>query len=469
MIQQLIDHRRAVVVAAAGCGKTEIIVDAVAQSKAGRQLVLTHTNAGVSSLTKRFKRKCVDVSKYNLQTIASFSAEYAYAFPLLSKAPPKEEYETKHYYNQIYEGAEKVFSSAVGQRILRASYAGIFVDEYQDCNLLQHKLIKALAEVLPCRILGDPMQGVFAFANNDLVDWDRDVYPYFECVGELKEPWRWKNTNPELGDWIMKTRTCLERNEPIDLTQLPPTAVYWLEKDDSNQNQRNSCYHARSNKIGPCVAIHRLPNPAHKLAGQLKGQFFSDEEVEGKDLLNFCRVLESADNWQAATKMIEFASCCATYVKTELKTIAAKVEKKEKNLGKLTKYIDLAQLLFDIGDTKSYQKCHEFLRGIEKHSNFIIYRKELWCEFKRVLRYCSAHEGSSPVEMARKFRSMIGLSKKYDFDYLVSRVLLIKGLEYDQAIVLDAESLTKKEFYVAISRARKRLVILSKKQVLLFQ
>ena len=467
MIQQLIDHRRAAVVAAAGCGKTEIIVDAVAQSRGGRQLVLTHTNAGISSLTKRFNKKCVHRSKYNLQTIASFAAKYAYAFPVLANAPPQEEFGEKNYYNQIYEGAEKVFLSVVGQKILMASYAGIFVDEYQDCNILQHKVIKALAEALPCRILGDPMQGIFDFGNNDLVDWDRDVYPHFEYTGELKEPWRWVNTNPELGDWIMQTRKCLEDNEPVDLSNLPMSVV-WKMNDDIGENQRNSCQTAKWSNVGPCVAIHRFPQSAHALARHLGGAFSSDEEIEGKDLLKICGDIDRLDSQRVALELLKFVQSCATGVSSGLKRIEEKIGNCDYNMSKIRTYRDLAELLLSVVEMKSHVNCYNFVCGVEKYSEFIIFRKELWYEFKRVLRHCVSHDGVSSVEIARKFRSAIGLSKKYEFDYIVSRVLLIKGLEFDQVIVLDADILTKKEFYVAISRARKRLVILSKKPVLLF-
>ena len=50
----------------------------------------------------------------------------------------------------------------------------------------------------------------------------------------------------------------------------------------------------------------------------------------------------------------------------------------------------------------------------------------------------------------------------------VSRPLLIKGLEYDHAVVLDASSLDAQEFYVAATRGRRSLTILSTNRVLQF-
>jgi superfamily I DNA/RNA helicase len=58
------------------------------------------------------------------------------------------------------------------QQVIGSSYAGLFVDEYQDCTRAQHAIVLMLAELLPCRILGDPLQGIFGFNEDPLVDWN---------------------------------------------------------------------------------------------------------------------------------------------------------------------------------------------------------------------------------------------------------------------------------------------------------
>ena len=70
------------------------------------------------------------------------------------------------------------------RRILRASYGGLYVDEYQDCSTEQHELVLKLARDLPCRLLGDPMQGIFDF-NGQPLDWDRDVSAAFASLGRV--------------------------------------------------------------------------------------------------------------------------------------------------------------------------------------------------------------------------------------------------------------------------------------------
>ncbi len=49
---------------------------------------------------------------------------------------------------------------------------------------------------------------------------------------------------------------------------------------------------------------------------------------------------------------------------------------------------------------------------------------------------------------------------------LIGTTLLVKGLEFDHAIVLEADSLSKKELYVALTRAARSLTIISTTAVL---
>jgi hypothetical protein len=49
---------------------------------------------------------------------------------------------------------------------------------------------------------------------------------------------------------------------------------------------------------------------------------------------------------------------------------------------------------------------------------------------------------------------------------LIGTTLLVKGLEFDHAIVLDADSLSRKELYVAMTRGAKSLTIISSSPVL---
>ncbi len=157
-------QRRAVLVAPAGCGKTELIADSLKCSN-GRQLVLTHTHAGVDSLRKRFKNKGVSANSYNLETIHSFALNYASAYPSLSKIESSEP-KAREDYPKVIEAANNLLKTPLAKEVLCNSYSGAFVDEYQDCTTAQHQLIMKIADVIPCRIVGDHLQGIFDFGGN---------------------------------------------------------------------------------------------------------------------------------------------------------------------------------------------------------------------------------------------------------------------------------------------------------------
>jgi len=146
------EQKRAVIVAPAGYGKTELIAQSVAYS-GGRQLVLTHTHAGVDSLRKKFRKYNISSSKYNVETIHSFALRFAGSYPKTTKLAFEKPEENEEY-RQVISSAINLFDIKLGKDILRYSYSGIFVDEYQDCDINQHQLICKLADVLPCRIVG---------------------------------------------------------------------------------------------------------------------------------------------------------------------------------------------------------------------------------------------------------------------------------------------------------------------------
>ncbi len=65
-------------------------------------------------------------------------------------------------------------------------------------------------------------------------------------------------------------------------------------------------------------------------------------------------------------------------------------------------------------------------------------------------------------EAATRIRSDVGLQRRYtNFKYLASRTLLSKGLEFDCVIIDNTDKLNAKNFYVALTRAMKKVYIIS--------
>ena len=78
----LLSIDRGSVTAPAGCGKTQLIVDALARHHGPKPiLVLTHTNAGVMALRSRLKTAEVPTSSYKLATLDGWAMRLAATFP----------------------------------------------------------------------------------------------------------------------------------------------------------------------------------------------------------------------------------------------------------------------------------------------------------------------------------------------------------------------------------------------------
>jgi AAA domain len=202
----LLTIQRGLVVAPAGCGKTQLICDALARYN-GRKpiLVLTHTNAGVVALRNRLAKAGVNLATYHLATIDGWAIRLVTTFPersgygMVIPAQPN--------YPAIRKAAYRLLKEGHIANTLRASYAKLIVDEHQDCSIYQHAIVYYAAMVLPTCILGDPLQAIFGFGDDNLAEWEKHVCTHFPVVAELARPWRWINAKTEtLGNWLLASQ-----------------------------------------------------------------------------------------------------------------------------------------------------------------------------------------------------------------------------------------------------------------------
>lgn len=76
-------------------------------------------------------------------------------------------------------------------------------------------------------------------------------------------------------------------------------------------------------------------------------------------------------------------------------------------------------------------------------------------------------EAATLLESANNYqRALRHTGRPLRHKKLIGTTLLVKGLEYDHAILLDADSLELKELYVAMTRGSKSLTIISNSSAL---
>lgn len=457
------------VIAPAGYGKTHLIAMAV-KAATKRQLILTHTFAGVNSIRAKMNALGVPASKYQIDTIASWSLRLCLAYPKTSRW--KAEHPTSKQWNKLYECCSGLLGKQFVRRVVAATYAGIYVDEYQDCSDLQHSLVCAFAEFMPCRILGDPMQAIFDFGGGEgkPVDWALSVYPTFVCLGQLETPWRWKTAGDQnLGAWLKKARETLEQGQKIDLLNGLPACV--KRAHTTPEFLASKQYSSLIGLLGhndSVIALYggdqQSKNKTHLLARTMGGRFSSIEEVEGKDLHSFVKKLVSAKTTQRGFLLaLEFAKKCFTGVGDILTAGTKRGEVAKQSKGTKYPLVLHAANAYLKEPTSAHLKA--FFLALKANPETAAYRRDLLYRFLNVLRIHIDGGGATLTEAANLYqRDMRHTGRPISHRKLIGTTLLVKGLEYDHAVILDADTLDAKDLYVAMTRGAKTLTIVGEQR-----
>lgn len=450
--------RRCSLIAPAGFGKTHLIAQSVADHCKGRQLLLTHTHAGVRAMGSRLEAMGCSRARYHVETISGWALRYSTAYPALSGIDGQQPKGGADW-RSVYRGAVRVLESRAIAQVVQRSYDGIFVDEYQDCTISQHAVILRLADLLPCRILGDPLQGIFGF-EGDSIDWQSDVNGQFAPLDQLETPYRWQGRNAALGRWLTWVRRQLEEGKPLDLERRP-AGVWWTQADPAAQ--RAVCY-TRARDSGTIVAIHEGSRdaPCQFLARRLGGLFQCMEAVDCQELYQWAGKFDEASGRLKAALLIDIAGSCLTGVKSELATIRKRFREKAPPKGHIKKHLDVLRALEVVAGSSSASAAVAALDTIRRVPGAILFRRELWDALKKSLVEFEGGNYDSVADAAWKVRDLTRRVGRPAEKRTVSRTLLVKGLEFDHAIVLDADSLDYKQLYVAMTRGSRSLTILSK-------
>jgi len=453
------------VTAPAGCGKTQLIADALSQYIDSKPvLVLTHTNAGVSALRARLLRGGVPSSAYRVSTIDGFAMRLVAKFPLraglnarvLELANPNADYPA------IRVAVQGLLQAGHIADPIASTYSRLLVDEYQDCNTTQHAIVCSIAETLPTCILGDPMQAIFGF-RDPLVHWAHDAQVAFPPIGELQTPWRWRLVGMDsLGTWLLQARAALWAGQPVDLRGAPE-GVQWVPLTQGMEVQQRLAA-ARTeapNRDGRVLVIgdSMNVNGRHQLTMQTPGAT-SVEAVDLKDLVTFARQFNLASP-NALRQLAEFATSLMTGVGAA--NLLARVETIRGGRARTPATpAEAAAVAFMAAP--SHKTTIDLLQSLADQHGARVYRPEvLYCCIS-ALRAAGGDGGFNGAAIqARERNRHLGrpLGRR-----AVGSTLLLKGLEADVAVILEPERMTAQHLYVALTRGARRVVVCSSSPLL---
>lgn len=448
----------AAVVAPAGHGKTEVIAQAAALG--GRSLILTHTHAGVHAIRARLKRMRVPTSQVAVDTIAGWCTRYAYAFPGVAQ-PPDGEPQNNSEWEQLYRGTTQAIQVGAIRQVVAASYDRILVDEYQDCNGLQHGLIRALSSIVPTTIFGDPMQGIFEFAGATL-DWNTDIYPHFPLAGTLDVPHRWSGKNPALGQWIAETRQRLLLRQPIDLQDPRING-----RSSDNAFDMALLFDGMEGREGSFAAIHCNKGICYRLASAANGGYQAIEEVAAKTLMDFAR------EWDASADPRGKFQSLRTLTDACFHKITPVPGMPPDPADEVIRFA-LQDTARGLSQGNGAVAAMKFISLARSRPAWKMYRSGLWRDAENACNELATERTESMVEAANRIKQRTSNIGRRLPTRTVSTPLLLKGLEFDHVVIPDATHFLSerqaqaKLFYVAISRATQSLTIGSSSRVLNF-
>lgn len=458
---------RGSVTAPAGCGKTQLIAETLAAHTQPRPiLVLTHTNAGVTALRTRLKRAGVPSAAYRISTIDGFAMRLIARFPARSGHDARilELQRPNTDYPAIREAARRLLVAGHLVQPLGASYARLLVDEYQDCNVVQHAIVSGLAQTLQTCVLGDPMQAIFGFGANRLVHWDTEVQADFPSVGQLGTPWRWRLVGAEnLGNWLLMVRQQLQAGRQVDLRTAPPE-VRWVQLNAGTEvQQRLIAARAEApNAQGTVLIIGDAINAQgrYQLTSQTPGAM-TVEAVDLRDLVSFAGQFD-LQGAQPLSQLASFASSVMTGVSAA--TLLPRVESLRSGRARTPPTPAEAEAVAFVAEP-TMERALRVLDVFSNQPGSRVYRPEVLHGCKSAMQ--TAAGGStdllSAAVLARERNRHRGrpIARRS-----VGSTLLLKGLEADVAVILHPELMTAQNLYVALTRGARHVVVCSPTPIL---
>lgn len=452
----------------AGCGKTYLLGSCVqyAAKRSERCLVLTHTNAGVHAIKKKLSDLDVPKSAYRVETISSWAFRLISAFQGMSGIDvsniPNWSKSSQYTGAAIMVAAERAI-----QRMLANSFSYMLVDEYQDCNVLQHEFILSLKLAIPRAIIfGDPLQAIFDFdQKTPLVIWEEVVseFPVFQVQ---LTPYRWFQHNIELGYKSLELRRLCVPGQFLTGANLGCSGVKYVQISEKTRYKGLSKYLPAGIRNDETVLV---------LVGYPK-----DEDGIVARCYRGYQVIEDIAGVRIETVLSDFPSngdvSLAYWVAKTLKRFCGGLGGMDKlvldklRAGKTVSHLKrknleevLSALDYLLND-RSYEAVLVVIDKIISQSIVYVHHREAVNDLVATIRL-HLDSGDDIITCLRKVRSRFKFIDRKVPNRAVSRTYIVKGLEFDHVVILvDKLLLSHKHFYVAFTRARRTVTILSTKQ-----
>ncbi|MCZ4672639.1 hypothetical protein O1614_19190 [Proteus mirabilis] len=301
-------------------------------------------------------------------------------------------------------------------------------------------------------------------------DWNTEVQARFPQIHELTVPWRWNNAGSHgLGQWVLDCRNILIQGNKIDLSTCPgyvhhkPLSGVASTDLQAQQAAQYDIFNRAQNESLLVIGDSINARSRHKYA-QSSRNIDVVEPVQLDDVANAARSFDSAQGIDLVDAILTYSGEMMTNVQRpqtlqRLRTIQAGRSR--------IPITSLETALLNVLQNSSRNNILTALLQLESKQGAKVYRKAAFSALKDTISLSSSMPDQTILDAASSIREQLRLHG----DRRISRraigsTLLLKGLECDHSLILNADNMNAQHLYVALSRGAKSTTVFSQSNLI---
>ena len=209
--------------------------------------------------------------------------------------------------------------------------------------------------------------------------------------------------------------------------------------------------------IGDSKSANRRSALAQKLAKQ---GFTNIEAVGCKDIFSTAKAIDSSNGVERFKALLQFAEKCMTGTNRAEFEKAVKAHRQGRRLGQ-AKFGMLLSLANTVITTGADSDMLAFLDVLQTRDGVHLYRREMFFAMRSALQVKATRPLRNLNDAIWEVQNRSRHIGRRLSNRSVGSTLLVKGLEFDRSIVLHSAAMSRKDWYVALTRATQRIRIIS--------
>lgn len=207
---------------------------------------------------------------------------------------------------------------------------------------------------------------------------------------------------------------------------------------------------------------------ARTLAGKLGGSFKMMEEIAGNFMVKRLEALVAAEPDAYALWLFDLMKDCACgHAALDKNTVRKRYVKNRSSTGLTRPGFEPALAAFD--RLVAEPTLTNLILGMDQlltSKGVVLHSPEAWFDIQAAIRgaVAAGDDKSILLDELAKARENVRHTGRRNRNRVISRTLLVKGLEFDHVVIADIADHTEvHDLYVALTRARKTITILGTK------